>query len=86
MHVDVRTVSHRSIQGGASSLSPCCSCGGGGNKGKGGGGVELGGAVCLGGGSLFPWFPRLTSPTVQTFEINREIHRQSRTKIFSEGS
>lgn len=51
-----------------------------GSKGKGGGEVELGGAVCLGGGSLFPWFPQVTSPTMQTYEINREIHRQSKTK------
>lgn len=36
-----------------------------GSKEKGGGGVELGGAVCLGGGSLFPWFPRVTSPHVK---------------------
>lgn len=31
-------------------------------KGKGGGEVELGGVVRPGGGSLFPWFPQVTSP------------------------
>lgn len=66
------------IQGGASSHPAVCVEEGGGQRGcvkeKEGGrgkGVELGGVVCFGRASLFPWFPQVTSPTTQTYETNR---------------
>lgn len=62
---------------------------GGGNsevKEKEGGGVELGGALGFGSGSLFPWFPSVTSPVSNIPNKQRDTQTKTEREIFSEVS